>query len=209
MKNYISLLVLLLSTYLVQAQVGIGTTTPETDLHVAGDMLVQDSFSTGSLGVVSGTDEDFKLITRSTSSDPVGEIAVLDVNALSVAPVNVVNYTFTNISLDNLTDLDLQYDDSKYVVGVANFQYLGDAIKKVNSPDTKSIGNFVVRTFTSGGTWHLEIRNRTLDLEAEDSVTYKVTLIIYDKSYYRNLTPITSDLGGSNTGVASSVPNLY
>ncbi len=209
MKNKISLLVLLLSTYLVQAQVGIGTTTPETDLHVAGDMLVQDAFSTSSLGVVSGTDENFKLITRSTSSDPVGEIAVLDVNALSVAPVNVVNYTFTNISLDNLTDLDLQYDDSKYVVGVANFQYLGDAIKKVNSPDTKSIGNFVVRTFTSGGTWHLEIRNRTLDLEAEDSVTYKVTLIIYDKSYYRNLTPITSDLGGSNTGVASSVPNLY
>ncbi|MCW9036551.1 MULTISPECIES: hypothetical protein [Altibacter] len=202
-------LCLLFATPLVMSQVGIGTTTPEADLHVVGDALIQDTFKVGSLGTVSSADEDFKLITRTTNTTPVGQITVLDVNTLNVAPVNVVNYSFTNISLDNLTDLDLQFDDSKYVVGVANFRYEGDAIKKVPGGTTKSIGNFVVRTFTSGGSWHLEIRNRTLDLSPGDTVNYHVTLIIYDKSYYRNLTPIVTDLGGSNTGIASSVPNLY
>jgi len=133
----------------------------------------------------------------------------LDVGFLNVAPINVVDYSFTNIQLDNIRDVDLQYDPNKYIVGVANFRYVGDAIKKIPGGDTYSIGHFVVRTFTSGGTWHLEIRNVDLDLDLNDSIDYYITLIIYDKSYFRHLSPITTNLGGSNTGSASSIPNLY
>lgn len=207
MKKIITLSLLFVS-FLIKAQIGIGTTNPQADLHVAGSMLVQDSFNLNQLGTVSPTDEEFKLIARNTNSNPPGELKELDVDVLNVAPVNVVNYEFTNISLDNLTDLDLQYDANKYVIGLANFRYTGDAIKKIVGGSTKSIGNFVARAFTSGGTWHLEIRNRTLDLDVGDSVNYYVTLVIYDKSYYRNLTPIVTDLLGSNTGNASSIPIL-
>ncbi|RMA64417.1 hypothetical protein [Ulvibacter antarcticus] len=207
MKKLIIVTLLLVCSKII-AQVGIGTTKPSADLHVGGDLLVQDSFYLKSLGTVSPTDENFKLIALNTNSTPAGEVKVLDVDALSVAPVNVINYEFTNISLDNLTDLDLQYDSSKYIVGIANFRYVGDAILKGPDPVTKSIGNFVVRTFESGGTWHLEIKNRTLDLAVGKSVTYHATLIIYDKSYYKHLAPITTDLGGSNSGNASSVPVL-
>lgn len=208
MKKINTLFCSICLTFSIQAQVGIGTENPQADLHIAGDLLVQDEFYLKSLGTVTSTDENFKLIALSTNSIPVGEVKVLDVDALTVAPVNTINYEFTNISLDNLTDLDLQYDATKYVVGIANFRYVGDAIKKGPDPDTKSIGNFVVRTFTSGGTWHLEIKNRTLDLQVGKSVTYHATLIIYDKSYYRYLTPIITDLGGSNSGNASSIPVL-
>lgn len=209
MKTTINLIILLAFCITLNAQVGIGTTNPTADLHIGGDMLIQNGFSIGSLGTVTSSDEDFKLITRTGSSNPAGRITNLDVNALNVAPVNVVNYSFTNIASDNLTDLDLQYDASKYVVGVANFRYLGDAIKKVNAGGTKSIGHFVVQTFESGGTWHLEIRNRSLDLDPGDSLSYEITLVVYDISYFRNLTPIITDLGGSNRGTASSIPNLY
>jgi hypothetical protein len=192
----------------MNAQVGIGTTNPQTDLHIGGDLLVQDSFKLNAFGTVSPTDEDFKLISRTTNSTPAGKLKVLDVDSLTVAPVNIINYEFTNLSLDNLADLDLQYDATKYVVGVANFRYVGDAIQKVVSGSTKSIGNFVVNAFVSGGTWHLEIENKTLDLNVGDSVTYYITLIIYDKSYYRHIDTIVTDLGGSNTGSASSIPIL-
>jgi hypothetical protein len=205
----LTLITVVLSANLMLSQVGIGTTAPETDLHVAGDVLVQDSFKTGSLGTVAASDEDFKLITRTTSSTPVGEITVLDVNSLNVAPVNVIDYQFTNIYLDNLSDVDLQYSSNNYVVGVANFRYVGDAIDKATISGKESIGTFVVRTFISGGTWHLEIQNRDLDLNVGDSLDYHVTLIVYNKSFFRNMPSINTDLGGSNTGIASSVPNLY
>jgi hypothetical protein len=199
------------------AQVGIGTTNPQAELHIGGDALVQDAFTLNSLPTVSSLEEDFQLITRVRNSTPVGEIKVLDVNARNVAPINIIDYSFTNIHLDNLTDVDLQYDENKYVVGLANFRYEGDAVKKTPAGDTFSIGHFVVRAFTSGGTWHLEIRNVDLDLPTGDSdgngvddfVNYYIQLIVYDKSYFRNLTPIVTDLGGSNTGDASSIPILY
>jgi len=203
------LLIILFASYnLLNAQIGIGTTSPEADLHVGGSMLTQDDFKIENLSTVSATEEDFQLVTRLTTSNPIGKLAVLDVDALKVAPVNIINYTFNNVYLDNLDDVDLQYDETKYVVGVANFRQVGDAIKKVPGGDNYSIGHFVVRTFKSGGTWHLEISNKELDLDPTDSITYHVTLVVYDKKYFKDLPAITSSLGGSNTGVASSVPIL-
>lgn len=191
------------------AQIGIGTNNPQADLHIAGELLVQDSFTTSHLTTVSSTEEDFKLISRVTNSNPVGKLTVLDVDQLSVAPVNSIDYSFTNIHLDNLRDVDLQFDATKYVVGIANFRHVGDAIKKTPAGSSYSIGHFVVRTFISGGTWHLEIRNVDLDLEIGDSLDYYITLMVYDKKYFRYLTPISTNLGGSNIGTASSTPVLY
>ena len=190
------------------AQVGIGTIDPQADLHVVGDLLVQNTFKTKSLNTVSSTEENFHLLSRVTNSSPLGELKYMDVDSLNVAPVNVIKYTFTNISLDNLTDVNLQYDSSKYIVAVSNFRYVGDAIKKDYPDSEASVGNFVFGTFVNGGSWHLEIKNRTLDLTIGDSVTYHVTLIIYDKLYFRELTSIFTNLGGNNTGSASSIPVL-
>ncbi|CAM3414837.1 hypothetical protein [Aequorivita lipolytica] len=191
------------------AQVGVGTLNPQAELDINGSLLVQQEFVTGSLPTVKITDENFKLLTRLTNSSPVGEIRVLNVDSLTVAPINVVNYRFDNIYLDNLTDVDLQYDANKYIVGVANFRYVGDAIKKIATGGTNSIGAFVVRTFIQNGTWHLEIRNRFLDItDGTEGIQYYVTFIIYDKSYFKNLPAITTNLNGSQIGVASSVPNL-
>lgn len=201
---------LILLSITLQAQVGVGTTSPEADLHVVGDLLVQDGFSVGMLPTVSPVEEDFKLVTRVTNAAGVqGEITKLDVNNLSVAPINTIDYRIIAVSSDNVTDLDLQYDESRYVIAVSNFRHVGDAIDKVPIPGGYNIGHFVVHTFTSGGTWHLEIRNRTLDLNAGDSLEYYVTLVVYDKSFYRQLPVITTVLNGNNTGTASSIPDLY
>lgn len=204
-------LILLLIVQLSMAQVGIGTEDPQTDLDVNGTLLVQDEFKVNTLNTVKNSDEDFMLLTRVTNSDPVGELTVLNVDSLTVAPINVVDYKFTNIKLDNLTNVDLQFDSDKYIVGVSNFRYIGPAVKKIAVGTTTSIGAFVVRTFIENGTWHIEIRNRFLDpLEIgwTEGLRYEVSLIVYDKSYFRNLPVIVTNLNGSNSGSASSIPNL-
>jgi len=194
----------------MHAQVGVGTTAPQQDLHVIGNTLVQETMEIGTLPFVQSTDANFKLLTRLTNSSPKGQVAILDVDDLTVAPVNVINYKFIGVNKDNLRDVNLQYDAEKYIVGLANFRYVGDPINKaIVGTNTPSVGAFVIRTFKDNGTWHLEIRNRFLDLASSKSLEYHVSLIIYDKSYYRNLPEIITNLKGQNTGKASSIPNLY
>jgi len=215
MKNFFLFLCLFLTfCFPAFSQVGIGTTNPQADLHVAGEMLVQENFTITELPDVTASDEDFKLLTRVSNSNPVGKIAVMDIDNLTVAPINVVNYTFSNIEYDNLTNVNLQYDADKYVLGIANFRHTGAAVRNAvvdNNYNTRSIGAFVVRAFIDGDNkWHLEIRNRFRNTTSRDSgIQYFVTLIVYDKSYYKNLPSIQTDLGGSNSGTASSVPILY
>jgi|GEM_PF-480027 len=215
MKNIIQIIfVLLLSSY-CYGQVGIGTTIPEEDLHVAGDLLVNNALRMTALPSVSNADEDFKLLTRNAFPGQLGEVKRIDVDQLNVAPVNVINYHITNINLDNLADLDLGYLSNRYIVAVSNFRYVGDGIEKIYSADRSrsTIGQFVVRTFESNNpdgsnTWHLEIQNRRLDLAAGDSVEYYVTLVVYLRGFFRLLPSITTDLNGQLNGTASSTPVL-
>ncbi|MEX0995452.1 MAG: hypothetical protein WDZ45_00225 [Flavobacteriaceae bacterium] len=209
LKKTTPLLIGFFLSFFTFSQVGIGTTNPETDLHIAGELLVQQEFTIKPLPSVTMGDEDFKLVTRLTNSNPEGEIAILNVDSLTVAPINVINYEFSNIRLDNLRNVNLQYTADKYIVGVANFRYVGDAIQKQDGTGGKTIGTFVLRTFVENNQWRVEIRNRDLDLDGGKSVNYYVTLIVYDKSYYRNLPPIITNLGGANTGTASAIPDIY
>lgn len=197
-------------------QVGIGTTSPETDLHIAGSALIQDELKTTKLGSTNNTDINFKLITRLTNSSPLGEITKLDVDNLSVAPINILKYRFVDISRDNLEDIDLSFESSRYLIAISNFRYIGDPITKqnVSGHDRPSIGNFITRVFTATSfsnpsidTWHIQIQNTYLDAASESDIEYEVTLIVYDKSYYRSLDPIEVNLGGSNTGNVSA-PNI-
>lgn len=201
--------ILLFCPFLSVAQVGIGTDEPEADLDIEGSLLIQGNTKIKSINSIGSTEEGYKYLMRLPETTPGGEIRHLEVENLSVAPVNVINYTFTNLNLDNLTDVNLQYNSNEYIVAIANFQYDGYPIQKGNlGGNTRSIGNFVTRTFINNNTWHLEIRNRSLNLSSGQSLTYRITLIVYDRSFFRQLPTVTTNMGGQNSGSASSAPNF-
>ncbi|WP_271392944.1 hypothetical protein [Aequorivita sinensis] len=53
-----------------------------------------------------------------------------------------------------------------------------------------------------GSTWHLEIRNRERDSYNNDSIVYYVSLIVFDRNYFKELPPITANLNGFSIGSA-------
>lgn len=205
-KN-LTLLLFLSCTTFGFSQVGIGTTspTPGYALDVNGSLLVQDEFKVNNFPDGTLQSNNYKFLVRLPNSVPPGEVAKLDLTQIPVAPVNIADYKFTNLQRDNVTNVDLQFDASKYIVGVANFRYEGQSIPKGANG---AIGDFVYRVFVEGGTWHIEMRNRTLDAAANNTITYSVSLIIYDRKYFKTLAPISVNLNGSNTGAAAAPTEL-
>lgn len=207
MRNSILILLLLLAQ-LGFSQVGIGTDSPTSgyQLDVAGSVLIQEEFKLTPFTDETSEYDDFKFLTRLLNSEPVGEVAKLDLGKVKVAPINIFDYKFTNLSLDNVTSVNLQYDADKYVVGLSNFRYEGINIMKgrLYGSGYVLIGNFVSRTYIHNGTWHIEIRNRGRDAASNNAITYYVTLIVYDKKYFRKLNTIEKDFRGETTAQADS-----
>lgn len=206
MKNVLLILSLLTASFGF-AQVGIGTITPTPgyELDVAGDVLIQSEFKVDAFPDAALQDDN-KFILRRLNSVPEGEVVTMDMGTRTIAPVNVINYTFTNVFRDNLESVDLQFDADRYVVGLANVRYEGDPIQKgqIGTAYT-NIGNFLSRTFEENGTWHLEIRNRALDALETSDITYHVTIIVYDKKFFKILPSISVNFNGATTG-SSPIP---
>lgn len=204
-----TLLSFLFFTPIAISQVGIGITnpTPGYALEIDGSLLVQKEFKVDALPSGTTPSTNFEFLLRLLNSDPVGEVTKLDLTALPVGPINVANYTFTNFSLDNVTEVDLQFDATKYVVGLSNVRYEGIPIQKGGSGYV-DIGNFVSRTYIKNGKWHLEMRNRTKDAASSNAITYHVTLIVYDKKYFKELAPITVNFGGGNNATTTKPAGL-
>lgn len=208
MKNTILILSLLFVQFAL-AQVGVGTTTPTSgyELDVAGSLIVQEEFKVGAFPKDAIQPTDKFLFRRLSSSPANGEVVVLDMTELDRAPINVINYYFTDVYRDNIASVDLQFDADEFVVGLSNVRYVGDVITKGNSVNGSysDIGHFISRTFIDNGTntWHLEIGNISRDAATSSNITYYVTLIIYDKKYFKILDPISVDFGGATIDSAA------
>lgn len=193
------------------SQVGIGTTDPTAgyELDVNGGLLVQKNFKLDALKSKTTQDGTFKFLLKLLNSTPVGEVAKLNLDEVDVAPINIINYQFKNTSKDNVRAVNLQFDATKYVVGISNIRYVGQEIVKGQNSNSAYvyIGNFVARTYIDKNIWYLEIRNRAYDAASDNAITYYATLIIYDRRFFKQLSEITVDFGGANNATATGPPS--
>ncbi len=210
--------VFFISCLSVNAQVGIGISNPSNMLEVdGGDVYVTDKFYINDLPAYDGNTygpDKFRIVAIDSESQVHGSEVdgrfMEFVGNQEIMPIILQPYSISNLSADNLNDLNLNISTSKYVIALSNFEAvpvdgaLGIYRKSVSGSDYV-YDNFVIRTFESGGNWHVEIRAREANPQA-GSYQYNFDIILFPKRFFRNLGNINYNLGGVNTGAAAAPP---
>ncbi|WP_294204932.1 hypothetical protein [uncultured Chryseobacterium sp.] len=209
MKKGIILMAILGLSSQVQAQIGIGTTTPAQKLDVVGSTAVKSSVFLDPVDYVNNP-SGFTILGTDPQSGVVNG-KVLAVENL-YTPLTIQPYSVTNIYRDDLTDLNLNISTDNFFITVANFEAIpssgNNGIYTDTSANPVNKGHFVFNIFESGGTWHINISYPTLNTQnTTDRYTYNFDVVMYSKRFYKNLGTVTYDLGGSNNGSAPAAPS--
>lgn len=208
MKKSIFTLTICLAIF-TQAQVGIGTTTPTEKLEIAGNTAIGTSVFIDPADYVNNPSGFTIVATDPQSATVNGKLLAVE-NLYT--PLTIQPYSVTNIYRDDLNDLDLNIDTTKFFITLANFEAIpntgnnGIYTNPATTPVSK--GNFVIDTFEANGTWHVKIGYPTLSTQnTADRYTYNFDIILYSKRFYKSLGTVTYNLGGNNSGSAPAAPS--
>jgi len=199
-KLFIGLIITFLgSNFLLHSQVGINTTNPRKTLEVAGDVVISNDISVGTLNPLEDGDENTFLVQNSNLT-----LRSLNVkNPTSTALGYIQEYIITNPNLDWVLDFDTGVDASEYVlVAISAFYDLeletstsGNAIDNASLPYTA--------TFISGGTWHIIADYPMVANEDTSAIgTWHVNTLIYSNDLSKQFGIVSIPMSGATTGSA-------
>lgn len=209
-KLYIILTVL--SSQILMAQVGINTNAPTAALEVVGDVKIDNSIfleSPGNNTNIRGS----KLLIRSTSDD----LMEYDINISKYGPINYVEFAFNDLSTDGLAEYDTKISITDYLVTVQGYYFLeaqtGDTNVMVHSTITDdNIEGHQIYAYqnTVTQTWCLkaivnnsQFMTRSGSTMAPSSIDLYLNIVIYRRGFIsKSQTPITMDMGNAETGTA-------
>lgn len=216
MKNNFSLIALLLTIF-SYSQIGIGVENPTELLEVNGVTVVNDKFYIDGLDDYSSGVDDFHLIAINPSSADFDGSIIEFYGNQEIMPIIIQPYEVQNIYRDDLNNLDLKISTDLYVISISNFEAIPSSgnlgLYKISgnnfSSSSRTYGNFVIRTFEQSGTWRVNIGSPTANTRnTSDRYTYKFDIVLFPKRLFKNLGNIPYNLNGSNSGQASTAPNL-
>lgn len=194
----------LLSSFIFNAQVGIGTTTPTEMLEIVGSIAVGTTVIVDPL-VYANNPSGFTIV----GTDPASSIVngkILAVETL-YTPLTVQPYSVTNVYRDDITDLNLNIPTDNFFITIANFEAIPSVNNAgINAP-TSNRGHFQIEVFPVNNLWHVRIGYPTLNTASTaDRYTYNFDIILYSTRFYKNLGTVTFNLGGTNSGTAPAAP---
>ncbi|MPS72873.1 MAG: hypothetical protein E2590_06905 [Chryseobacterium sp.] len=212
MKKKLSIISLVLSGALFSQNVGINTDAPTEALDVNGSVAIGTSVFVDPNNYTANP-QGFDIL----GTDPQSSIVngkIFKVETL-YTPIIIQPYSVSNIYRDDLNDLNLQIPSDKYTVLITNFEAV-PSTSNINEPNngvysnTNMKGRFVIRTFESGGNWHVNIGYPSLDTQYTSArYTYNFDVILLSKRFYKVLdeSVTTYNLNGATSGEAAAPPS--
>jgi len=206
--------IVLLGCQIGFAQVGIGVVNPIEQLEVNGDVLLTSTLETQPITSVGTADENFKLLARVNNSSPVGLIKQLDTDSIKITPIRRQKYKFTSLSNDNIVAVNLNLAVADYIIIPTDFKWIGPGLEKAGSNNWNFKG-FQVKITENGGTpnnWQLELRNPLNEPVNANAIEYEVTLVIYQKAFFKDMGKVTEDITGGvsiHDGTAVNTPSIF
>lgn len=212
MKTYFFITSLMMTGIVFSQNVGIKTTSPTERLDVNGNVAINSSVYLNP-NTYTPVAQGFDVLATDPQSPTING-KIMKVETL-YSPIIIQPYSISNVYRDDINALNLQIPTDKYIVSITNFE----AIPTTTNPaqpnngvysNTEDKGHFVIKTFQSGGMWHVNIGYPTVNTQyTTGRFTYNFDIILLSKRFFKVLdeSVTTYNLNGSNVGDAITTPN--
>ncbi|PWN57986.1 hypothetical protein [Chryseobacterium viscerum] len=186
------------STFSVDSQndrIGIGTSAPTAKLDINGNLRIRTTAnSNGSTNVST-------LVRDNTT----GEVKIAVSSTGNSTPLNYIVYTISNVNGDWINNYDTKINSSDYTMTVVGSSFNSPLnTNNVVTPATYAPSS--VFAFISGTTWRLTADYLATSTQTGVNGTWTIYCLVINNSILKTLTPVSQDLGGSNTGAAAATP---
>ena len=183
----------------VYAQVGINTTSPRTELEVAGNMKISDSIEINQINALMDLDTSTFLI-----QDNQQFIKTLDVsNPVGAALGYIQVYVIENPNLDWVLDFDTKVNASEYVLNTISAHFNRELIMNTNQGKNSSIP--YSSAFIKDGTWHIIADYPVANNKNTSEIgTWTITTLIYSKDLSKQFGTVDIQMNNGSTGSATN-----
>ncbi|WP_114822615.1 hypothetical protein [Chryseobacterium sp. KLBC 52] len=176
--------------------VGIGTNSPSTKLDISGNLRIGTTTGTNGSGNVSALVRDNTTGEVKISTSPTGNTAMF----------NYITYALSNVNGDWVSDYDTKISTADYTMIVVGSNF-GSYLNVVNPGTAQPLFSpYVANAYPSGTTWRLQADYTGTNSAGTANGTWVLKCLIINNSLLKNLTGVSQDLGGSNTGAAAGPP---
>ncbi len=202
MTKIISMIILVGTSILTSAQVGINTVAPEKELTVNGTMKTSGIVFKQPMEKLKA-DENYTFIIKSPA--PENKITAYNDSFVpnSPAPINLIQFKITCDPSDKdwVNEFDTKINSNKFLVVISSFGF--------TQPTRTFSADWLtpmpqIFAYSSAGTWKLKADYQGFAPDNSfPTGVWTLNLLVFDRSYAKDFSP-TQNLNASTTGAAAA-----
>ncbi|MCT2406050.1 hypothetical protein NZD88_00600 [Chryseobacterium antibioticum] len=179
-------------------RVGVGTINPTAQLQTTGNMIL------GAATLTNGTTGYSTMVRNNTT----GELKVASSSSGNTFVFNNVVYQINNVSGDFINDFNTNLNSTQYTVIITGSSFITANGGGLSNSSTGTFSPKNIYAYSNGGTWHLSADYRGGSTADSINGSWTIYCLIINNTFMNSLGTVTSNLGGSSNGSATTPAGL-